>query len=475
MKRCFILFLLIVSSYTLLFANNFSLSVALALDSEDYQAYLNSDKASSLVKNINDYQFSDLDKYNLEYITSLCTYYLPQLELRDYFIDELKTIETTTYEKQLNTSFATSVQNYSSSPSDSTLNTINTSKAELSDSNKNTDLQEITETDQFAVTQLDDNAIIGLILENQNSLMVNTLLNKYSTNAFILVSNPEISGIKRLKIEYLDKNIRETIFDRILETKNINEFEQEILLSLIIFFNDEYSILSINNKSQSTKIEDIINISKQRLEESEEENYLNIYIREKDKIKLNINQNYLVLKKGIHYFKVYNSYNSYIEKFDIQNSYNELDLQLKEATVASMNIFSNVGSLNFTLNGMFLNDSVALNLVDQKIPFYIEATKEGFSTYTIQNLSNLDSLDIVLKPDWTNKTTAIEKSQEDFYSSLLTYVLIRLTTLSINNVNDAFGNSDIEPALDIFSTAVQSLSSINVINKLISYIKLATT
>jgi hypothetical protein len=118
---------------------------------------------------------------------------------------------------------------------------------------------------------------------------------------------------------------------------------------------------------------------------------------------------------------------------------------------------------------------VAFNLVDEKIPFYLEATKEGFSTYTIQNLSQFDSLDIVLKPEWTIKSTAIAKSQEDFYSSLLTYVLIRLTTLSINNVNDAFGNSDIEPTLDILSTSVQSLSTINVINKLISYIKLATT
>ncbi|MCY1151786.1 MAG: hypothetical protein PQJ45_04940 [Sphaerochaetaceae bacterium] len=475
MKRGFIILILVFSSSPLLIASNFSLSIALALDSENYQAYLDSDKASSLVRNINDYQFSEFEKNNLEFISSLCKYYLPQLEMKNYFIDELKSNKAKAYKKNLNTNFTTSIQRYSNSPSDSALNTINTSKSKLLDINEDETSLEINETYQFEVTQIENNAIVGLILENQNSLLVTNLLNKYNTNAFLLVSNPEINGIQRLRIEYLDQNIRQTIYDRILETKNVSDYEKDILASLVTYFNNEYSILSINNKSQSTKIEDIISISKEKLEETEKENYPNIYIREKDKKTLNINNNFVVLKKGIHYFKVYDSYNSYIEKINLINDYNELDLELKEATVASINIFSNVGSLNFTLNGMYLNDSVALNLVDEKIPFYLEATKEGFSTYTIQNLSQFDSLDIILKPEWTINTTAIAKSQEDFYSSLLTYVLIRLTTLSINNVNDAFGNSDIEPTLDILSTAVQSLSTINVINKLISYIKLATT
>ncbi len=474
MKRCFILLLLLFSSTTFVFANNFSISVALALNSEEYQLFLDNDKASSLVKNINDYQFSEFEKNTFDYIYSIYSYYLPQLEVSDYFINELKIIDSEIADKQLNTTYATSVQNYSSSPSETSLNTIETSKSKLLKSNTSESEDLLTDY-QFEVNQIDDNALIGLILENKNTYIIDNLLNKYSTNAFILITYPEINKVKRLKIEYVDNNKRETIYDKILQTKNISESQKDLLSSLILYFNDNYTILNVNNKTQSTKILDIINISKERLEEVDKEDYLNVYIREKDKKILNINKDYIILKKGVHYLKIYNSYNSYIEKIDLQNTYNELDLELKEATVASINIFSNVGSLNFTLNGMYLNDSVALNLVDEKIPFYLEASKKGFSTYTIQNLSKLDSIDVVLKPEWANQTTVIEQSQEDFYSSLLSYVLISLTTLSINNVNDAFGNSDIEIALDIFSTAVKSLSSINVINKLISYIKLATT
>ena len=118
---------------------------------------------------------------------------------------------------------------------------------------------------------------------------------------------------------------------------------------------------------------------------------------------------------------------------------------------------------------------MTLNLENQSLPFYIEVQKDNYAPLVIQNINEINSISFKLKPLWMNDSLAVDKAQDKFYSSLLSYVFINFTTLAINNINDAYGTNEIQSFLDIFSTSVLTLSSINIVYKLISYIKLATT
>ena len=100
--------------------------------------------------------------------------------------------------------------------------------------------------------------------------------------------------------------------------------------------------------------------------------------------------------------------------------------------------------------------------------------KDSYNTEIIQYNKSLDKLSLDLKPAWQTQTSTINIAQDEFYSSLLSYILIHFTTLSINTINDSINNIELEESLEVFSKSISVFSSINIINKLISYIKIAS-
>ncbi len=477
MKKGFIIFIMINLSY-FIYASDFNIATSLVINSNNYNLIKNSDNPN--IDNINN---QELDNYNdLIYITDLCNSYLTQIKLNDYFIKIKNENDLLIAKQVLNEKLATLISSYSLEPQDkSYINKIQTindeiAKINFTDENQNEINYSKYDDIKFSFSIMKNNPVLGFLLNSKDSNIILNLFNQYNCDGFLLLSFDKINDLNRVKIEYLDKNKKEIIYDKIIKTQFIRDNTQEILISLIRYFNNDYSLVKIKNKANSLKAQEILKTSKEQLLNENEENYNLIKIKESDLKTLKIDNEYLILDKNIHFIKISDSYSSKILKLNNLNSdFIILDLLLDKKIIPSINIISNSGYSLFKLNGKTLNSGMSLNLENQVLPFYIEVEKDDFAPLVIQNINEIDSIAFKLKPLWMNDSLAIDKAQDKFYSSLLSYVFINFTTLAINNINDAYGTNEIQSFLDIFSTSVLTLSSINIVYKLISYIKLATT
>lgn len=467
MKKGFVLLILINLSFTI-YASTFDIGVALAIDSKDNLNLLNNDKAATLVENIYTYKAEDIDVSNFDFIYEICTTYLTSMNLTTYFTDKKKQILEDTSEKELYETHSKAIESYSQSPTSDNLEKIEETKSILSSPQELDDLK-------LGFKKLKKGALISLLVENHNEYIIKNILNKEEIDGLILISFPKINNIKTLKIEYTDSSKKEIIFDKVLSTQFLNNLSADILLSFINYFNPSYSLLNINKNENVQSIQEITNTTKDKLNLEDEENYNSVYLRESDLQKINTNNEYLISEKGIHYFLVSNSLNSKIVKINLESGINILDVALEQPIVDNINLLSNVGNVFFYLNGTPLENGSAISLNNQSLPFYIEAKKEGFDSITLQNFSDLENISFTLKPTWMKESKIVDKEQEEFYSSLFSFIMLTFGSLTINNINDALNNETIEPVLDILSPSVVSISSINIIYKLISYLKLATT
>ncbi len=475
MKKGFIIFIMINLSY-FIYASDFNIATSLVINSNNYNLIKNSDNPN--IDNINN---QELDNYNdLLYITDLCNNYLSQIKLNDYFI-KIKSENDLINEKELlNEKLSTLISSYSQDPqNDEYIDKINTLNIEIDKLNlKNQSEIDFSKFDdiKFTFSAMKNNPLLGFLLNSKDSNIISNLLTENKCDGFLLISFDKINDLNRVKIEYLDNNKKETIYNKIIKTQFIRDNTQEILISLINYFNSDYSLVKIKNKANSIKAKEILKTSKDELIKEKEENYNFVKIKESELKTLKIDNEYLILEKNIHFIKISDTYSSKIIKIDNTDSdFIILDLLLDKKIIPSINIISNSGYSSFKLNGKTINSGMSLNLENQILPFYVEVEKEDYAPLIIQNIDEIDSISFKLKPLWMNNSLAVDKAQDKFYSTLLSYVFINFTTLAINNINDAYGTNEIQSFLDIFSTSVLTLSSINIVYKLISYIKLATT
>ncbi len=475
MKKGFIIFIMINLSY-FIYASDFNIATSLVINSNNYNLIKNSDNPN--IDNINN---QELDNYNyLLYITDLCNNYLSQIKLNDYFI-KIKSENDLINEKELlNEKLSTLISSYSQDPqNDEYIDKINTLNTEIDKLNlKNQSEIDFSKFDdiKFTFSAMKNNPVLGFLLNSKDSNIISNLLTENKCDGFLLISFDKINDLNRVKIEYLDNNKKETIYNKIIKTQFIRDNTQEILISLINYFNSDYSLVKIKNKANSINAKEILKTSKDELIKEKEENYNFVKIKESELKTLKINNEYLLLEKNIHFIKISDAYSSKIIKIDNTDSdFIILDLLLDKKIIPSINIISNSGYSSFKLNGKTINSGMSLNLENQILPFYVEVEKEDYAPLIIQNIDEIDSISFKLKPLWMNNSLAVDKAQDKFYSTLLSYVFINFTTLAINNINDAYGTNEIQSFLDIFSTSVLTLSSINIVYKLISYIKLATT
>ncbi|NCD04689.1 MAG: hypothetical protein EOL97_01090 [Spirochaetia bacterium] len=475
MKKGFIIFIMINLSY-FIYASDFNIATSLVINSNNYNLIKNSDNPN--IDNINN---QELDNYNdLLYITDLCNNYLSQIKLNDYFI-KIKSENDLINEKELlNEKLSTLISSYSQDPqNDEYIDKINTLNIEIDKLNlKNQSEIDFSKFDdiKFTFSAMKNNPVLGFLLNSKDSNIISNLLTENKCDGFLLISFDKINDLNRVKIEYLDNNKKETIYNKIIKTQFIRDNTQEILISLINYFNSDYSLVKIKNKANSINAKEILKTSKDEFIKEKEENYNFVKIKESELKTLKINNEYLILEKNIHFIKISDAYSSKIIKIDNTDSdFIILDLLLDKKIIPSINIISNSGYSSFKLNGKTINSGMSLNLENQILPFYVEVEKEDYAPLIIQNIDEIDSISFKLKPLWMNNSLAVDKAQDKFYSTLLSYVFINFTTLAINNINDAYGTNEIQSFLDIFSTSVLTLSSINIVYKLISYIKLATT
>lgn len=472
MKKA-IIFIILINFSLLLAAEDVSydIATALILSDNNNQSLINNDNGFNYISNLENYSFPNSQINDLLSITKLCNIYLSKLELSKYFInlknDNLKQIEKNKLSQDLNSA----INNYSDDLSTDNLSKIKNKQQDIDNLDSNFNLENSM---TLSFSNFDETQYLSILMNNNNPYIINNLLKQYDKDAFLLVSFDNISNLTKLKIEYLDKNERKTIYDKIVEDKLLINNEQDILSNLVKFFNNEFAVAKLENGSSSIIFEEILNTSKNKLDNTSIEKYNEVEIYNNDLKRIELNNNYIILKKGIHYFRLSSSKESLIKKVEITDSNNIIDLKLDKLVVPSINLISNVGLLTYKINGIELDKAISTNLINQEVPFYIEAEKEGFNPFTVLNNSELDNIEFNLKPLWQTSTQVIDKAQNDFYSSLLSYILFSFTTLTINNINEAMNNTELQPVIDVLSTSMIAYSSINIINKLISYINLAT-
>ncbi|MGD1822633.1 MAG: hypothetical protein ACPKM0_07710 [Pleomorphochaeta sp.] len=472
MKKYFIICLLFFSTQLLFSATKsnettFDISCALIMGSDEISEILNSGKVNDILNNSNEIKFSNYESNNMDYIYSLCETYISSLALNENFIQIKENNLNNEQQIELNKDIEKKYNSYSTD--------LDVEEIENIDDLINTKIIESTiESIKPKFTKIDNSYPFNLLSSSNNDKIISSLLNYYNSDAFLLISFEDISSYKQLKIEYVDKEKRDIIFNEIIINNQITKIEAKILSSFVNYFNDKYSLCNLNNIKNVTSIYDIKDISKERLEKSEENEFDNIKLRNKDLSQININNSYILLEKEIHFLQVNNNYISQIIKIDIDSDIFTIDYIGEIEDIDSLNLISQNGILDYYINGSYIDSANSVILDDVELPFYLEAKKDGFEPLLYQIEDSVDSIKFNLTPIWQSKNEVIDKAQKNFYSSLLSYVIISFTTLSINNINNAIDNNEIESTIDVFSSSIKILSTINIFNKLISYIKIAT-
>jgi len=346
---------------------------------------------------------------------------------------------------------------------------LNSQELEILEENK---IKKIEINEVYPTFKTNNFSLINSILiKSEDSIIIQSLLNNLQSDGIILISIDKISSYNKLKIEYISNNDKHIIYNKIIEDNLINNLEKDLLLSFLNFFNDTYSIINLQNSFNILSLSLITDISKQRLEKTD--NFDEVKIRVNDLKTLNLKNDYLLLKKGIHYLQLQTLESTEIIKLDLNDNIYDLNYESKNIKLDKINITSKMGNLDYYINGKYIDNCSSTYIKEIELPIYIEASKEGYIPSLIQINEEINNLDITLDPIWKGDVNNLEKVQDEFYSSLLSYVLLSFTTLSINNINDAIGNSNFDSAIEVLSTSITIYSSINIANKLISYIKLA--
>lgn len=465
MKKLFIiLFAFIITSSLFASDNTMNFSLVLSAKNEDIKSIKNLDEEVEIIEAINNYNYSNFEENIYDYIYNLLNSFFLDLpvneELKNFKISNLELITNNKNYKEIE-------ENLTSYSSNLDENEIDKNKIILEnevDNNVDTVFPTFSKT---------DNSILNSILLNsKDDIIIKSVINKYDSIGIFNISIDKISSYNKLKIEYITKEKRTVIYNKIIIDNLISNLEQDLLLTFLNFFNNDYSIINLKHSQNIFSLSLIESISKERLEKSD--NLNNVKIRMNDINEIDIKNDYIFLEKGTHYFQIFNNNTTDIMKIDLNEDIFDLKYESDTIFLENINLISEIGTLDYYINGNYYINSNSVLLENIELPFFIETKKEGYtSTHFLIN-EKINELSIDLRPSFIDDSNNIEKAQDDFYSSLLSYVLLSFTTLSINNINDAIGNSEYNDAIDVLSTSFTIFSSINIANKLISYIKLAT-
>lgn len=351
---------------------------------------------------------------------------------------------------------------------------------ELNQLLKNNNLP-IYKEEEISFKVLKVNQLEASILNNNSSWYFNHFMDINKLDGIIFITFEKISNHENLSLSYKDRySDNQKFFDELLLDGYINNSEDSIISSIIKFFYKDISIIKIANPPKGLKIYQIASDI-----ENEEIQAMKIG----DKI-LNLSQislpsskiqeiqpisNYLILPKK-DYFLMISSYKKepYIVKLSNQEEINYLDIEGRDVIFPNVILNSEVGNLNWNINGIDFGKSTSLVLNKQLIPSVFYITKEGFANELIQYNKAENIININLKPDFFENKDLIKNKQEDFYYSVIKYIFTCASFISINTLNNIYGIESIKPVIGNLSTAMITLASFNIAHELISYIKLAT-
>ncbi len=335
-----------------------------------------------------------------------------------------------------------------------------------------------------------DDYVSCFLLSNFGDIYTPIFERENNVNEIIFVEVDKINDLKNLKIysKDLSTNDRFLIYDRIIVNDSLLSLTPSILLSLTNYYFKNLSIVKnnidkINISIKEIKSEKIINelkVLEKRNESIEDSDIIIDFdtsaIRDKDCITLSNTSTYLLLESGVHYLLISgNSITDYVLKvISDKSTIKTISKVSDEISRKSYSLYSNVGNVDWVIDGKSFGVNNSLVLDTPTIPSVVLLKKDNFSSLLFTLNSEAEYKAFELNPSWMDSANIFEKKQSDFYQGLLNYILGCATFISIKTINNIYGNSTISPFIDNISDGMLILAQLDIVYELVSYIKLAT-
>jgi hypothetical protein len=346
-----------------------------------------------------------------------------------------------------------------------------------------------------------DNYSDCFLLSNYPMEYRDAFLNSYNIDEIVFVEVDRLSSFNNLKIYFEDLSILESIndnesyqsslnliFDRIIVNDSISSLDQYILLSLINSLSPTLSIIKNDIQNVNISIKKIIAQDVldeiQELEDKEETPFLNnsvVYVDTNkitsfDTIDISNTSSYILLDEGTHYFYISgpNIYSYVLKVISNRNQITSISTEGNPAQNGFLLLNSNIGKVNWIIDGQNFGFKNSLEIDNQIIPSTILIEKENFSNLLIELNKPTSLIDISLNPPWMGESAVFEKKQNDFYKGLLNYIIGCATFISIKTINNIYGADTSKAFINNLNDGVLILSQVDIVYQLVSYIKLAT-
>ena len=174
----------------------------------------------------------------------------------------------------------------------------------------------------------------------------------------------------------------------------------------------------------------------------------------------------IVLSEGLHSISyIIPGYKT--KNFDVivDSSTEKIDLLLDKIEQNDLTISTVPFDSTLFYNGLQLDGKMREKVV---YPFTISATHDGFSLYSMQSMTAVDSLKISLKHLWMDSEDMISEAKGNFYMNLFATLMCfggYIATQSVDNMVDEY---DIKP-VSVVLCGISLVSLVNMIDSMFEY------
>lgn len=174
----------------------------------------------------------------------------------------------------------------------------------------------------------------------------------------------------------------------------------------------------------------------------------------------------IVLSEGLHSISyIIPGYKTKAFDVIVDSSTEKIDLLLDKIEQNDLTISTVPFDSTLFYNGLQLDGKMIEKVV---YPFTISATHDGFSLYSMQSMTAVDSLKISLKPLWMDSEDMISEAKGNFYMNLFATLMCfggYIATQSVDNMVDEY---DIKP-VSVVLCGISLVSLVNMIDSMFEY------
>ncbi len=174
----------------------------------------------------------------------------------------------------------------------------------------------------------------------------------------------------------------------------------------------------------------------------------------------------IVLSEGLHSISyIIPGYKTKTFDVIVDSSTEKIDLLLDKIEQNDLTISTVPFDSTLFYNGSQLDGKMIEKVV---YPFTISATHDGFSLYSMQSMTAVDSLKISLKPLWMDSEDMISEAKGNFYMNLFATLMCfggYIATQSVDNMVDEY---DIKP-VSVVLCGISLVSLVNMIDSMFEY------